>query len=53
MPDTLCKVCGLTRREDVLLCHELGVDFTGFIFAAFRGAACLQGARVSLPDAPG
>ena len=29
----LIKVCGLTRKEDVLLCHRLGVDFTGFIFA--------------------
>jgi phosphoribosylanthranilate isomerase len=27
------KVCGLTRARDVLLCLELGVGFTGFIFA--------------------
>jgi phosphoribosylanthranilate isomerase len=27
------KVCGLTRAEDVRLCLELGVRFTGFIFA--------------------
>lgn len=33
MPELLCKVCGLTRPEDVALCHSLGVDFTGFIFA--------------------
>lgn len=32
MARPLCKVCGLTREEDVRLCHELGVDFTGFIF---------------------
>ena len=31
--EMLCKVCGLTRPEDVALCHCLGVDFTGFIFA--------------------
>lgn len=28
----LVKVCGLRRPEDVLLCQELGVDWTGFIF---------------------
>lgn len=28
----LIKVCGLTRAEDVALCEELGVDWTGFIF---------------------
>lgn len=33
MPETLCKICGLRREEDLRLCHELGVDFTGFIFA--------------------
>ena len=27
------KVCGLTRQQDVRLCLDLGVDFTGFIFA--------------------
>ena len=26
------KICGLTRREDVLFLEELGVDFAGFIF---------------------
>lgn len=26
------KVCGLTREEDVELCQDLGVDYTGFIF---------------------
>ncbi|MBF0482915.1 MAG: phosphoribosylanthranilate isomerase, partial [Desulfovibrionaceae bacterium] len=30
----LVKVCGLTRREDAAACRELGVDLTGFIFAA-------------------
>jgi len=27
------KVCGLTRREDVLICNQLGVDALGFILA--------------------
>jgi len=27
------KVCGLTRREDVLICNQLGVDAIGFILA--------------------
>ncbi len=26
------KICGLTRREDVLFLKELGVDFAGFVF---------------------
>ena len=30
----LVKVCGLTRKEDVDLCHSLDVDFTGFIFSS-------------------
>lgn len=33
MPELLCKICGLTRPEDVTLCHSLKVNFTGFIFA--------------------
>ena len=32
MKQLLTKVCGLTRAEDVLLCHQLGIDFTGMIF---------------------
>lgn len=28
----LVKVCGLRRPEDVMLCEELGVNWTGFIF---------------------
>jgi phosphoribosylanthranilate isomerase len=34
LPAFTVKVCGLTRPGDVALCHELGVDMTGFIFAA-------------------
>ena len=26
------KVCGLTRKEDVSFCADLGIDLTGFIF---------------------
>jgi len=29
----LVKICGLTRKEDVLLAEELGSDVLGFIFA--------------------
>ncbi len=32
MPEFLRKVCGLTRPEDVALCHALGAECTGFIF---------------------
>lgn len=33
MKSPAIKVCGLTREEDVRLCLELGIGFTGFIFA--------------------
>ena len=32
MPDILCKVCGITRLEDLELCQKHGVHFTGFVF---------------------
>jgi phosphoribosylanthranilate isomerase len=31
--ELLCKICGLTRAEDVAFCHGMGADFIGFIFA--------------------
>ncbi|MCC8193401.1 MAG: phosphoribosylanthranilate isomerase [Deltaproteobacteria bacterium] len=34
MPGPDLKICGLTRAEDVALCHELGVSYTGFVLAA-------------------
>ena len=61
MPEPLCKICGLRREEDVRLCHELGVDFTGFIFVRAsprfvepEQAAALPGGPANpLPGRPG
>lgn len=52
MPETLCKVCGLTRAEDVALCNSLGVDFTGFIFAPASPRAISPEFAASLPRGP-
>ncbi|MEC7386095.1 MAG: phosphoribosylanthranilate isomerase, partial [Gemmatimonadota bacterium] len=42
----LVKICGLQRREDVLLADELGADFLGFILSAgFSRTLPLQKAR--------
>lgn len=46
MTRPLVKVCGLTRLEDVALCHELNIDFTGFIFVA-SSPRCLTAAEAA------
>lgn len=43
------KVCGLTRAQDVSLCLELGVDFTGFIFAPQSPRRVAPGEAARLP----
>lgn len=43
------KICGLTRREDADLCHELGVAYTGFIFAAESPRAVSPEAVAGIP----
>ena len=53
MAERLCKICGLTRREDVLLCRELGVDFLGFIFAAQSPRRVFPSFVAALPEGPG
>lgn len=52
MPELLCKVCGLTRPEDVELCHSLGVDFTGFIFARQSPRYVESRIAAALPKGP-
>ncbi|MDR0827654.1 MAG: phosphoribosylanthranilate isomerase [Desulfovibrio sp.] len=52
MPERLCKICGLSRSEDVLLCHSLGVDFTGFIFTGESKRFISPEAAGALPSGP-
>lgn len=48
----LCKICGLTRPEDVAACHRLGADFVGFIFVR-RSPRCVTPEQAALlPDGP-
>ncbi len=49
MSGRLIKICGLTRREDVVLCGSLGVDFTGFIFAPSSPRAVTPEFVASMP----
>ena len=43
------KVCGLTRPEDVALCHTLGVDLTGFIFVSSSPRAIAPEEAAAMP----
>lgn len=52
MPELLCKVCGLTRSEDVALCHSLGAAFTGFIFVPSSPRFVLPRVVAALPGGP-
>ena len=52
MPDLLCKICGLTRAEDVALCHSLGADFIGFIFVQASPRFVTPERAAALPDGP-
>jgi len=45
----MCKICGLTRPQDVDLCHALGVDITGFIFARSSRRAVSVEAAAAMP----
>ena len=52
MPEILCKICGLTRPEDVALCHSLGADFIGFIFVPASPRFVAPDRAALLPDGP-
>jgi len=52
MFDPLCKICGLTQPRDVELCHALGVDITGFIFAQNSPRAMSPEAVSAMPRGP-
>ena len=52
MPDVLCKICGLTRPEDVALCHALGADFIGFIFVPDSPRFVAPRRAAGFPDGP-
>ena len=52
MSEALCKICGLTRPQDVELCQYLGVDITGFIFAGSSPRAVSVEAAAAMPRGP-
>ena len=52
MPDLLCKICGLTRAEDAVLCHSLGADWIGFIFVPASPRFVAPQRAAELPDGP-
>lgn len=45
----LLKVCGLTRRQDVVACVDLGIDLVGFIFVPDSPRAVTPGLVASFP----
>lgn len=49
MADFACKICGLTRPEDVDLCHDLKVDITGFIFVTGSPRAVSPPVAAAMP----
>ena len=46
----LCKVCGITRPQDMELCHSLGVDFAGMIFVERSPRFVTPTAAAALPS---
>ncbi len=46
------KVCGLTRREDVLICNRLGVDALGFILAESPRQVEIKDVKLLTKDLP-
>jgi phosphoribosylanthranilate isomerase len=46
------KICGLTRARDVSLCLDLGVRFTGFIFAPSSPRRIRPGDAAAMPRGP-
>ena len=52
MSEPLCKICGLTRPQDVELCHSLRVDIVGFIFARKSPRAVSAEAAAAMPRGP-
>ena len=52
MDKPLCKICGLRRKEDVFLCHELGLDFTGFVFVRASPRFVEPEQAAALPGGP-
>lgn len=49
---TRIKICGNTRKEDVDLAVELGVDLVGFIFGPSKRHISVEDARPMVADVP-
>jgi len=52
MPELLCKICGLTKAEDVALCHSLSADCIGCIFIPASPRFVKPQHAALLPDGP-